>query len=153
SNRRAKAQFERPPPDHKSVLRIAYTAAHHRVDVHVKVGMFGEQLQLAVEYLQAFLGNLVWLYVVDQDLNPFEPGAIEALNAVGSQQVPVGDEPGDDAPFHHLPDDVVQIRMEQGFAAADGDDRGPKLAQFVDAPEHRLSRHGLGKVVELVAVG
>ena len=57
----------------KRILRICNSAADHRIDIHVKVGMLGQELQLLVENLQAFLRNIVWRHVVDGDLQPFQP--------------------------------------------------------------------------------
>jgi hypothetical protein len=43
--------------------------------------------------------------------------------------------------------------MEQRFSAADGDDGRAKIAEEIDAAQHLVGGHGLGEIVELVAVG
>ncbi len=90
--------------------------------------------------------------VVDADLQIFEAGAIQPLDALRHQQVTVGDHPGDDAVFADAPDDGVQIGMQQRLAAADGDDGGAHRAQQVDAAKHFLGGNGLGKIVEFIAI-
>ena len=67
-------------------------AADHGIDVHVKVGVLGEVLQLLVEDFQALLRNIVGVHVIDGNLQPLESGAIQAFNALGNQQVAVSDQ-------------------------------------------------------------
>ncbi len=52
-----------------------------------------------------------------------------------------------------LRDDLVQIRVQQRFAAGDRDDGGAEASQVVDASQHLVERHGIRKVVVFVAVG
>src|SRR5882672_4279791 len=63
--------------DGERILRITNSAAHHGVDVHVKVSVFGEQFELAVKNPQALLRDVVGTDVVDGDLQPFESGAVK----------------------------------------------------------------------------
>ena len=79
---RAEAQLQRALADGERILRIAHAAAHHGIDVHVEIGMFGQQLQLLVENLQALLGDVVRRDVINRDLQPFESGPIQPLNAL-----------------------------------------------------------------------
>jgi hypothetical protein len=72
SDGRAEAQFQRALADGERVLRMAHSAADHGIDVHVKLGVFGQQLQFPVEHLQALLGNLVGIHVVDRNLQPLQ---------------------------------------------------------------------------------
>ena len=106
-------------PTTSASLRIVDAAAHHGIDVHVKIGVLGQQLQLLVEHLQALLRNLVRHDVVDRDLQVLEAGAIQPLDPLGGQQVAVGDHAGDHAVLAHARDDLVQIGMQQRLAAAD----------------------------------
>ena len=65
-----------------------------------------------------------------------EAGAVEPRDALGRQQVAVGDQAGDDAAPANPPDDFVKLGMKQGLAAADGDDRGAQCSKPVDAAKH-----------------
>ena len=56
------------------------SAAENGIDVHLKIGVLGEELELGVENLQRFLRDFVGIHVVDADLQVFEAGAIEALD-------------------------------------------------------------------------
>ncbi len=85
------AQLQRPVRHGERVLGIADAAAEHGIDVHVKLGVLGQQRQFLVEHLEALLRNVVRLHVVDADLQVLEPGAIQPLDAIGHQQVAVGD--------------------------------------------------------------
>jgi hypothetical protein len=44
SNSRGEAELQRALPDHQRIVRVLNAAADHRVDVDVKIGMFGEKL-------------------------------------------------------------------------------------------------------------
>ena len=138
----------------QSILGVAHAAAENRIDIHLKLGVLGEKLELLVEHLEAFFRDVIRLHVVDADLQIFEPGAIEALDAVGHEQVAVGDQAGHDAVLADAGDDGVQIGMQQRLAAADRDDGGAHCS-----PRRSMRRnisssgHGLGKIVEFVAVG
>ena len=153
SDGRAETQFDGALADGERVLRIRNAAADHRIDVHVKLGVFGQQLQLLVEYLQALLRNFVGIHVVDGDLQPLEARAVQALNAFRHQEISVGDQSGDHAVRANAADHVVEFGMQQRLAPGNRDHRRPQRAQFVDAAEHFVSRHWLRKIVELVAVG
>ena len=72
---RGEPELERALADDQRVVGLLDAAADHGVDVDVEVGVLGEQLQLLVEHLEALLGDLVGLDVVDRDLHVVEPGA------------------------------------------------------------------------------
>src|SRR4029077_18731277 len=129
---RAETEFDGALADGEGILRIRDAAPYYRVDVHVKLGMFGEQLQLLVENLQAFFRNFVGIYVVDGDLQPFESGAVEALNALGDQQIAVGDECGDHAIAPDAADSVGELGLHQRPAPGNSRDRGAERAQLID---------------------
>jgi hypothetical protein len=61
--------------------------------------------------------------------------------------------PGDHAVGADAADDVIELGMHERLAAGNGDDCGAERAQLVDAAVHFVDRHGLGKIVELVAIG
>src|SRR5581483_2930763 len=118
----------------------------------MKVGVLGQQLKLSVEDLQALLRDLVRHDVVDRDLQPLQTGPAEALNPFNREQVSIGNEACDHSAIANAANDAVQLRMEQRLASADSDDRGAQVRQLVHTAVHILQRHGLGKVIELVAV-
>ncbi len=118
----------------------------------MKIGVLGQQLQLFVEHLEALLRNIVGHDVVDRNLQVVEPGVVQALDAVGHQQISVGDHAGDHAAAADARDDQVQIGVEQRFAAADGDDVGAQIGQAVEPLVHGLDGHGLRDIVVFVAV-
>ena len=140
-------------PHHQRVMRIVNTAADNRVYVDVKVGVLGQQLQLLIQHLQRLLGHVVRHHIVNADLQMVEPGAVQALDAVGGEQIAVGDNAGDDRILAHVSDDVIQFRMQQRLATAEGDNHRSQTRQFVNPALHCFQRNRLGEIVELVAVG
>src|SRR5438309_4700899 len=77
SNGGSEAEFNRALADRQRVLGMRNSASHDRVDIHVKIGVLGQQLQFLVENLQALLRDFVGIHVVDGNLQPLESGAIE----------------------------------------------------------------------------
>src|SRR5882724_9784824 len=49
----AEAELQGAAADRQGILRVLDSASHHRVDVHVEVGVFGEEFELLVENFQA----------------------------------------------------------------------------------------------------
>ncbi len=135
----ASCGFFTPPPD-------------HRIDVHVEVGMFGEQLQFLVQNLQAFLRDFVRSHVVDRNLQPLQAGPVEALNTLRHQKIAIRDQPGDHAPLANATDNLIEFRMQQRLAAADRNHRRPQRSQLVHSLKHHFGGHGLRKIVVFVAV-
>ncbi len=82
-----KPERDRAPGHLDRIVRMTNSTAYHRIDIDVKLGMFGEQSQLEVENLEAFLRNFVRLDVIDRDLHVLETGAIEALDAIRREQI------------------------------------------------------------------
>src|SRR5215472_5777527 len=150
---RGKAKFDRALADGNGVPLILDSGADHGVDVDVKLGVLAQPLQLLVQYFEGFHGDFVGLDVIDGDLQVVQAGVIKLLDALRGEQIAVGDQPGDDAMRADAADDVVELRMKQSLAAADGDQRGAPRGQLVDAPVHLFDRHGIGEVIVLVAVG
>ncbi len=71
-DRGGEAQLQRALAHHQRVFGIVNAAAQHRVDVHVKQRVLGQDLQLLVEHLQALLRHVVRHHVVDADLHVIE---------------------------------------------------------------------------------
>ena len=67
------------------IFRVANAAAEHRIDIHVKLGVLRQQLELLVQHLQALFGDVIRLHIVDADLQIFEARAIQPLDALGHQ--------------------------------------------------------------------
>jgi len=149
---RAKAQRKRTLADRKCVFGIGRTAADHRVDVHMEVGVLGEHLQLLIQHLQRLLRDIIRHDVVDGNLHVVEASFVQPLDPVGHQEVAIGNHAGDRAGLANLADDIVQLRVQQRLAAGDGNNGGAKPPEVVDAALHLFDVHGIGDVVELVAV-
>src|SRR5579862_2712707 len=146
------AELDGAASDDQRVLRVVDAAADNRIDIDVKLGVLGQQLQLLVEHLQRLLRDLVGHDVVDGDLQVVEAGVVEALDAIGGEQIAVSDHAGNHALPANVPNDLVEVGMQQRLAAAEGDDRGAQSRQMIDARLHRLQRHGLGEVIVLIAI-
>ena len=146
-------EFHGALPNHQRVLRMRNATAHHRIDIHVKISVLCEQLQLLVEYLQALLRHLIGIHVVDGNLQPLESRAIQPLYALRHQQISVRDQSRDHAIGANAADHVIELRMHQRLATRNRHDGRSQCAQLVDAPVHLLDRHRLRKIVKLVAVG
>src|SRR5713101_2130026 len=80
-------------------------------------------------------------------------GAIELLDAVGREQVSIGNQASDDAVTADATDNRFQLGMEKRFASADRNDGGPQRGQPIDTTEKLRRRNGVRNLVELVAVG
>ena len=74
------------------------------------MGVLGEQLQFLVENFKALFRNVVGHDVVDGNLHVFETGAIEALDAVGGEQISVGYHAGHGAAPADARDQRIEIR-------------------------------------------
>src|SRR5579864_7439752 len=83
----------------------------------------------------------------------FQPGPVQAQDAVRGQQVPVGDHARDHSSAANLANDQVQVGVQERLAAADSDDGSAQGGQSVDPLEHGLGGDGLGVVIVFVAVG
>ena len=152
ADRRGESQFNGSARDGEGVFGMMDAAAQHGIDVDVKIGVLGEQLQFLVEDLQAFLRDFVGLRVVDADLQEFETGGVETRDAIRSEQIAVGDHAGNHAVAANAADDVVEFGMQQRLAAADGDDGRTEGGEAVDAAEHLVERDGLREIVVFVAI-
>ena len=100
------------PGHHLGVFRVTNAAADHRVDVDPELGVLGQQLQFLVQHLQALLGDVGGVQVVNADLQVIQPGAVQLLDTIRRQQVAVGDQSRDDPVLANVPDDLVQLRMQ-----------------------------------------
>ena len=107
---RGEPEAEGAAADDQRVVGVLDAAADDGVDVHVEVGVLGEELELLVEDLEALLRDFVGLEVVDGDLQVVEAGAVEALDALGHEQVAVGDHAGHAAVVADAGDDARRGR-------------------------------------------
>jgi len=80
----------------------------------VESRVLGQHTQFLVEHFEALLGNVVGHDVVDGDLQVIEPRAVEALDALGGEQVAVGDHAGDHAVAANARDDQIQSGCSSG---------------------------------------
>src|SRR6202022_3862158 len=112
--------FERALANGERVLRMRNPATDPRVDVYMKNGVLGQQLEFIVQNFQTFLGNVVGIDVVDGNLQPLEAGSVQSLNAVRNQQIAVGDQAGDNTVVADAANHVVGLRMRQWFATGVG---------------------------------
>ena len=153
SERCGKTQLLRHVRDQQGVLRRLDPAADHGIDVHVEFGVFGEELELLAQNLQALDRNLVRLHVIDADLQMVEPRVVQSPDFIRDEKIAVRDDAGDHVVMADPGNDGLDIRVQQGLPAADRDDFGSQLCQFVDSGADFPSRHRGGEIVVLVAVG
>src|SRR6266568_1185008 len=151
-DRARQPQFHRAVRDAQRVLRILHAASQHGIDVHLEIRVLPQQLEFLIQRFQALLGNLVWHRVVDADLQVLQPRAVQLLDALFRQQKSVRDHSRDHAAPPDVPDNLVQLRVQQWFAPADGDDGSPHARQDIQAFLHLLHGHRLRKIVEFVAI-
>ena len=152
ADRGGEAQFEGPERHGVGVAGVGNARADHGVDVHVEVGVLGKHRKLHVEHPEALHRGLVGLDVVDADLQVFQSGVVEAPDALGTEQISVRDQARDDPPPAHVPDEVVELRMQHRLAATQRDDADSKIRKEIDPPAEHLDRNRLGDTVVLIAV-
>ena len=78
---------------------------------------------------------------------------IQPLDALLVQQKSVRDHSGNHPAAPDVPDDVVQVRVQQRFAPADGDDRTAHVRQEIQALLHLVQRHRRREIVVFIAIG
>ena len=120
---RTESQRNRALANSQRILWITDSASDDRIDIHMKVGMFGQQLQLAVQNFQTLFRNVIGIHVIDGNLQPLQPGAIQTPNAIRNQQIAVGNEPRNHAIGPNAPDHLIKLRMQQRLAAGNRDYR------------------------------
>ena len=81
-----------------------------------------------------------------------EPGTIESADAFAAEEISIRDQRGDHAVRSNPTNDLVEVRVKQRLAPAEGDDAGPQHRQSIDAAHHVVGRHGRGVIVVFVAV-
>ena len=150
---RGQPQFDRPLRDRHRIVGVAQVAAEHGVDVDAEGGALRQHLQLCVEHLQALHRHVVGRHVVDADLEVVEPVVVEALDALLVQQVSVRDQSSQRAGAADVPDELVEVRVQQRLATADLDVRRAQPRQVVDALAHGRQRHRRRVLVVFVAIG
>ena len=147
------AQGDSPAGHLQGVLGEAYAGTDDRVDVDRKVGVLGQHHQLPVQNLEAFLGDIVRVDVVDADLQMLQAGPIELLDALDTEQITVGNQPCHHFSQPYPPHHGVQLGVQHRLPSADGDHGGAQSGQMVDPTHHILDGHRRRDLVELVAVG
>ena len=85
ADRCTETELQRPPGDHQRVRRLSNSGTEHGVDVDVELRVLGQVLELLIQDLQALVRDLVGDHVVDADLQPVEPCAVEPSDALGGQ--------------------------------------------------------------------
>jgi len=115
--------------------------------------MLAEPLQLFVQDFERFLGDVVRFYVVDRNLKMVQTGPVQLLDTLRRQQVTVRDQSGNDSVGPDAADDVIKLRMQQGFTTADGNERSAQGCEFIHAAVHFFQRNGIRKIVVFIAVG
>src|SRR5205823_13878502 len=94
-----------------------------------------EMLQLLVEQPQTLFRHLVGLDVVDADLQKVEARGVQLLDPFREEKITVGDQTGHHAEPADMADQIIEIRMEHRFAAAEGDNRRSKRLERIDTAE------------------
>src|SRR5215475_10540830 len=102
-----------------------------------------QKTQFLIQNLEAFLRDVVRFDVVDADLKVIEPRPVQPLNALGGEQIAVGDQRGDDPGAANALDQRFQFRMKQGLAAAECDRQRPERGEPVYAARHLFDGRGL----------
>jgi len=82
-----------------------------------------------------------------------KPSLVQLVDTLRREQVTVGDQAGDDSVRTDTGNDVVELGMQQGLTAADGDERSAQRRQLVHAPVHLFERHRIREIVVFVAIG
>ena len=114
--------------------------------------MLRQQIELLVQRFQALFGNIIRHRIVDADLQVLQPCLIQLFDALFGQQESVGDHAGDHPAPPDMPDDFIQLRVQERLAAADGDDRSPHVREEIETVFHFLHGYWLRKIIEFIAV-
>ena len=118
-------QLQGPAGDRQGIFGMRHAAAENGIDVDIKLRVLRQPLKFPVEHLQALLGNLIRVYVVDRDLQVFQAGAVQAVYSLRGEQVAIGDDGGDGAVTANGANDFVEVRVEAG---------GPPLMVMMPVP-------------------
>src|SRR2546429_4705655 len=81
-----------------------------------------------------------------------QPCVVQFLDASLRQQKPIRDHASDHLAPPDVPDNFIQLRMQQRLAPADGDDGGAHVRQDVQPLLHLSHRDRRREIVELVAI-
>jgi len=149
----AQAKFRGSPRDDQRVFGTIGARPHHGMNMHGKLRILRQPTQFLVQHAQALLRHRIRPHIVDADLHAVEAGGVQFPDAVDGQQIAVRD-------CHHQhpmaarpPDNRLQFRMKKRFPARQGNGRGAKRRQPIDAAHHFLDGDGLGDVIEFTTVG
>src|SRR5262245_66107542 len=119
ADRALETEFARPARDDQGVLRPADRASQHRIDRDIELGALGQQTKFLIQNLKAFFRDVVRVDVINADLKVIKALAVQPLDALGGEQVAVGDQRGDDAMTANAPDDYFEFGVEERLAAAE----------------------------------
>src|ERR1044072_216583 len=81
-----------------------------------------------------------------------EAGAVQALDALGGEQITVRDHAGDHAALADVSDDSVQISVQQRLPTRNGNDSRTAAGKSVEALKHGLERDRLREIIKLVTI-
>ncbi len=130
------SKLQRPACNGKGILGILDAGSKDGVDIDIEFGVLGKPLKSFIKDFQAFCRNGIRLHVVNADLQVLKTGAVQPVNPVWSQQVPVGDEGSDHAVSADTANHFIQFRMQQRFTPAEGNDRCAESCKKIDAALH-----------------
>src|SRR3546814_5207935 len=85
-------------------------------------------------------------------MHPLQAGCIEPFDALAAEAEAVGDHGDNHAATAHRADQILQLRMQQRFAAGQGDGCGLELCQVRDLRQQGWQRNRWREVVVFVAV-
>ena len=101
---------------------MAHAATDDGIDIHVKVGVFGEQLQFPVENFQTLLRNFVGIHVINRNRAPYNQDPRRSASgcdpAVSRYPLVINPDTIFLPRFRMWVNDVIQFRMQQRFATA-----------------------------------
>src|SRR6476646_6730198 len=78
---------------------------------------------------------------------------VQLLDALRRQKIAVGDQSRNDPVGTNAADNVIELRMQQRFTTADGDQRSAQSRQLVNAAVHLFQRNRIREIVVLIAIG
>ena len=81
-----------------------------------------------------------------------EASIVQSLNAIGHQQVAVGDHSSHTSVVADAGNDQIQVRMQQRFATANHNQRSAQPVQMINTIQHHTGFDWGGKIVVFVAV-
>ena len=78
----------------------------------MKVSILRQNLKLSIQNFKAFFRDIVRHDVIDADLEVVETRIVQALDALGREQISVCDQAGQGGISSNTANDVIEVRME-----------------------------------------